>query len=366
MSKKKIVTVVGARPQFIKAAPVSAALRDAGHEEVLVHTGQHYDRDMSAVFFEKLGMRPADHALGIGSGPHGAQTGAMLAAIEAVLQDEKPDWMLVYGDTNSTLAEALAASKMHIPVAHVEAGLRSFDVRMPEEVNRKLVDHLSALLLAPGATAVTNLGREGLSEGVHDVGDVMADALKHAAQAGPQDDRLLEALSLTPGRYLLVTLHRAQNTEGADALRTLLQTLTLHGEPAVFPVHPRTAGLVDAATEPGFVARMRAAGMARRGPVVFTPPLGYLDMVGLERHARVIVTDSGGVQKEAYWLRVPCVTLRPNTEWVETVAAGWNRLAPLDDAAGVRAAIEDAGRRPNPPLYGDGRAAARIAALLDD
>jgi UDP-GlcNAc3NAcA epimerase len=362
---KKIITVVGARPQFIKAAPVSAALRKAGHHEILVHTGQHYDHDMSAVFFEELGMKPADHSLAVGSGPHGAQTGAMLAKIESVLQDERPDWMLVYGDTNSTLAGALAASKLHIPVAHVEAGLRSFDVRMPEEVNRKVVDHLSALLLAPGATAIANLEREGLSDGVHDVGDVMADALMHAAQAGRDNTALLDKLSLRRGGYLLVTLHRAQNTECQDALRTLLRILADRGETAVFPVHPRTAALVDAATEAGFVARMRAAGSASRGPVIFTPPLGYLDMVQLERHARAIVTDSGGVQKEAYWLRVPCVTLRPNTEWIETVEEGWNRLAPLDDAAGVAAAIDAA--QPlatHRPLYGDGRAAARIAELL--
>ena len=362
---KKIITVVGARPQFIKAAPVSAALREAGHQEVLVHTGQHYDHDMSAVFFEELGMRPADHSLGVGSGRHGAQTGTMLSRIEEVLHAEQPDWMLVYGDTNSTLAGALAASKMHIPVAHVEAGLRSFDVRMPEEVNRKLVDHLSALLLAPGATAIANLEREGLSEGVHDVGDVMADALRHAAQA-EHGGALFDQLSLQRGSYLLVTLHRAQNTEDLSALRTLLDTLRDRGETAVFPVHPRTASLVDAVTEAGFVARMRAAGSATRGPVIFTPPLGYLDMVHMERHARVIVTDSGGVQKEAYWLRVPCVTLRPNTEWIETVAEGWNRLAPLDDAAGVAAAIEAA--KPlatHRPLYGDGKAAARIAELME-
>jgi UDP-GlcNAc3NAcA epimerase len=363
---KKIITVVGARPQFIKAAPVSAALRDAGHHEVLVHTGQHYDHDMSSVFFEELGMRPPAHSLSVGSGLHGAQTGTMLAKIEEVLHTERPDWMLVYGDTNSTLAGALAASKMHIPVAHVEAGLRSFDVRMPEEVNRKLVDHLSALLLAPGTTAVANLEREGLSDGVHDVGDVMADALMHAAQARNCRDGLVDKLSLNPGSYLLVTLHRAQNTEDLSALRTLLDILCDRGETAVFPVHPRTASLVDAVTEAGFVARVRAAGSATRGPIIFTPPLGYLDMVQLERHARAIVTDSGGVQKEAYWLRVPCVTLRPNTEWVETVAEGWNRLAPLDDATSVALAIDAA--QPlatHRPLYGDGKAAARIAALLD-
>jgi len=362
---KKIITVVGARPQFIKAAPVSAALRDAGHREVLVHTGQHYDHDMSAVFFEELGMKPPDHSLAVGSGRHGAQTGAMLVGIEEVLHNERPDWMLVYGDTNSTLAGALAASKMHIPVAHVEAGLRSFDMRMPEEVNRKLVDHLSALLLAPGTTAIANLEREGLQQGVHDVGDVMADALMHAVQAGRGSDPLLDKLSLRRGRYLLVTLHRAQNTECLSTLRTLLDVLADRGETAVFPVHPRTASLVDAVTEAGFVAGMRAAGSATRGPVIFTPPLGYLDMVRLERHARAIVTDSGGVQKEAYWLRVPCVTLRPNTEWIETVDEGWNRLAPLDDAAGVAAAIEAA--QPlatHRPLYGDGQAAARIAELL--
>ncbi|MBN8509033.1 MAG: UDP-N-acetylglucosamine 2-epimerase (non-hydrolyzing) [Burkholderiales bacterium] len=350
----RIVTVVGARPQFVKAAPVGRALRQAGHHEYLVHTGQHYDDRMSAVFFDELGLCPPDCNLGIGSGPHGAQTGAMLGAIEAVIQREAPDHVLVYGDTNSTLAAALAAAKLGRPVAHVEAGLRSFDRRMPEEVNRVLVDHVAQLLLAPSPAAVRNLAAEGIVRGVHEVGDVMAEAVADAARRLPAQPPVLRALGIAPGAYLLVTVHRAENTDDPQRLRAIMAALEHIDDPVVFPVHPRTRKALAVA---GW------AGPSRPG-LHLVEPVGYLDMVGLQLHARAILTDSGGVQKEAYWLGRPCLTLRDNTEWVETVAAGWNTLVGADTER-IVAAVRDLqvpGSRP--PLYGEGDAAARIAALL--
>jgi UDP-N-acetylglucosamine 2-epimerase len=350
----RIVTVVGARPQFIKAAPVSRALRQAGHHEYLVHTGQHYDDRMSAVFFDELGLRPADCNLGIGSGPHGVQTGAMLGAIEAVIQREAPDHVLVYGDTNSTLAAALAAAKLGRPVAHVEAGLRSFDRRMPEEVNRVLVDHMAELLLAPSATAVRNLAAEGIVRGVREVGDVMAEAVADAAARTTLPRPLLRTLGVSPGAYLLATVHRAENTDDPDRLRAIMAALERVDDCVVFPVHPRTRKALAAA---GW------SGPSRPG-LQLIEPVGYLDMVGLQMHARAILTDSGGVQKEAYWLGRPCITLRDNTEWVETVAMGWNTLVGADTER-IVAAVRDLHLPDSrPPLYGEGDAAARIAALL--
>lgn len=340
----KIVSIVGARPQFIKAWPVSRALRQAGHTEILVHTGQHYDDAMSRVFFEELGLPEPDVNLGIGSGSHGEQTGRMLVALEPVLLEHRPDWVLVYGDTNSTLAGALAAAKLHVPVAHVEAGLRSFNKRMPEEINRVLTDHCSDLLFCPTPTAVENLAREGITRGVHLVGDVMHEALLEARQIAAQRSRILDRLGLEPRSYFLVTVHRAENTDDPTRLAGIWSALTelARERPVLFPVHPRTRKVLTGLGLFGESAQLREPD---RGdgelPVVrpvpgadlrLLPPLGYLDMLRLTESARVILTDSGGLQKEACWLGVPCVTLRDETEWVETLAHGANVLAGTDPA----------------------------------
>ena len=348
----RFVSVVGARPQFVKLSAVSRALREA-QEEVIVHTGQHYDDSLSAAFFRDLAIPPPDHDLGIGSGPHGAQTGRMLEAIEAVLAGVRPDGVIVYGDTNSTLAGALAAVKLHIPVAHVEAGLRSFDRRMPEEVNRVVTDHVSSRLFCPTETARQHLRREGVERGVELVGDVMFDVLREAeprlaARAGS----LLARLGVTPGDYVLVTVHRAANTDDPGRLRDLVQAVGSVEAPVVFPAHPRTR------------EAMRRHGIEPDRHVRLLEPVGYLDMLALERSAARIVTDSGGVQKEAFLLGVPCVTVREETEWPETVDAGWNTLVGASPRALVQALA-----RPRPPLprsspFGRGDAARRIAESL--
>ncbi len=348
----KIVTIVGARPQFIKAAPVSRILRQM-HTEVLVHTGQHYDDNMSAVFFAELGLPQPDVNLGVGSAPHGAQTGAMLAGIEQVLLAEKPDWTLVYGDTNSTLAGALAAAKLHIPVAHVEAGLRSFNRAMPEEVNRVLTDHIADLLFCPSQTAVDNLVHEGITRGVYLVGDVMADALAYAAERAATHSDILQRLGLTEKGFLLATVHRAENTDDPVRLRAILDAFAALDEPIVFPVHPRTRARIEALNLKSKIQNPKSIA-----------PVGYLDMVRLEQAARMILTDSGGIQKEAYWLGVPCVTLRDETEWVETVQAGWNVLAGAETERIVMAACHFAPPTAHPPLYGDGQSADKIALRL--
>lgn len=346
----KIVTVVGARPQFIKAAPVSRALRRR-HVEILVHTGQHYDENMSAVFFDELDLPAPDHHLGVGSGGHGVQTGAMLAKLEPILQAERPDWLLVYGDTNSTLAGALAAAKLRVPVAHVEAGLRSFNRAMPEEINRVLVDHLADRLFCPSQTAVENLTAEGIRRGVQLVGDVMADALTEAAGRARQKSTILARLGLSSGAYSLATVHRAENTDDLGRLARILAALSALDETVIFPVHPRTRKALGALAGPGPNVRL-------------IEPVGYLDLVRIAAEARLILTDSGGLQKEAYWLGVPCLTLRDETEWVETVRAGWNVLVGTHTEVileKARTLVRPAAR---PPLYGDGRAAERIAASL--
>ncbi len=348
----KICSIVGARPQFIKAAALSRELRKR-HEEILVHTGQHYDYGMSGIFFDGLEIPAPDFNLGIGSGPHGAQTGAMLRAIEEVLLSKQPDRVLVYGDTNSTLAGALAASKLHIPVVHVEAGLRSFNRDMPEEINRVMADHLSDLLLCPSATAVTNLAAEGVNHGVHLIGDVMLDVLNWVQQrAGAKPSEVLGKLGLKNRQYLLVTVHRSENTDDEERLSNILSALNALDETVVFPVHPRTRKVID-----GEERQLRSH-------VRLIEPLGYFDMVGLSRSARLILTDSGGLQKEAYWLGVPCITLRDETEWVETVNAGWNTLAGSDSdkiIAAVRSLSPPVLRA---PLYGDGCVAAKCVDLL--
>jgi UDP-GlcNAc3NAcA epimerase len=350
----KVVSIVGARPQFIKAALVSRALRGLVRE-VLVHTGQHYDREMSELFFEELSIPEPQYNLGVGSGPHGWQTGQMLIRIEGVLLAEQPDWVLVYGDTNSTLAGALAAVKLQLPVAHVEAGLRSYNRTMPEEHNRVLTDHVADLLFCPTQTAVGNLAREGIRHGVHLVGDVMYDAVLHNAALAEARSDLLARLGLEPGSYALATIHRPANTDDPVRLRSILAAFAAVAMPVIFPVHPRT--------------RQRMAGLglsptSKAGNPRFIDPVGYLDMLTLEKHARVMFTDSGGVQKEAYFFGVPCLTLREETEWVETVEAGWNRLVGVDPAAIVQAAHDFRPTGSPPPAFGDGHAAERIAAVL--
>jgi UDP-N-acetylglucosamine 2-epimerase len=352
---RHVTTIVGARPQFIKAAPVSSALAEAGWCERLLHTGQHYDHGMSQVFFDELGIPTPAADLGIGSGRHGAQTGAMLAAIEADLLDHRPDLVLVYGDTNSTLAGALAACKLGIPLAHVEAGLRSFNRSMPEEHNRVLTDHCSDLLLCPTETAVSHLRREGITEGVHLVGDVMLDSALRFAERARARSRILERLSLEAGSYAVATVHRPYNTDDPAVLHGIFEALDHLDLPVIWPVHPRAAARLAA-----IESKPAASGSLRR-----IEPLGYLDTVELLRHARMLLTDSGGMQKEAFFFGVPCLTLRPETEWVETVSSGWNTLVDSQPSA-IRAAVA-ALRRPEgepPPLYGDGNAAQAIERAL--
>lgn len=351
----RVVTVLGARPQFIKAAVVSRALAAIGVAEALLHTGQHFDANMSDVFFSELEIpRPAHH-LGIGGGSHGQNTGRMIEAVERVLVEERPDWVLVYGDTDSTLAGALAAVKLHIPVAHVEAGLRSFNRRMPEEINRVLTDHAASLLFAPTETAVRHLADEGISgAAVQCVGDVMFDAALFYGAKAETASSILAALGLQPGMYALATIHRAENTDDPRRLGGILEGFARFGGDIVLPLHPRTRG------------RLSSAGLAPPDNVRLIDPVGYLDMVMLEKSACLIATDSGGVQKEAFFHRVPCVTLRDETEWTELVEAGWNRLAaPADSASVARAMVAARGSSGEPVApYGTGTAAGGIAVRL--
>lgn len=357
----KILTVVGNRPQFVKAAAVSSQLRERA-TEVLVHTGQHYDRELSAVFFEELGVPPPAHELGVGSGTHAEQTGEAMVGLESLVEAEQPDAMLVYGDTNATLAAALVAAKLLVPLVHVEAGMRSFDRRMPEEINRIATDRLSGLLLCSTATAIENLRREGCGEGARLIGDVMADVSK---RFGPIAERRSDALArfrLEPGGYLLATAHRAGSVDDPAALDRLTRLLAAAAErfgPLFFPVHPRTrARLVEA----GLLDELDTAPGVQLGE-----PLGYLDFACLLRGARAVLTDSGGLQKESYLAGVPCLTLREETEWVETVASGWNRLIGLDAELALEALAELDGRRgerPDPLLYGDGEAGRRCVDEL--
>lgn len=350
----KVVTVVGARPQFIKAAPVSHALRQVA-TEVLVHTGQHFDANMSDVFFQELAIPTPDYHLGVGGGSHGAMTGAMLARIEEVLLKEQPDWVMVYGDTNSTLAGALAASKLHLPVAHVEAGLRSFNRRMPEEINRVLTDHAAQLLLAPTETAVRHLASEGLRQGVHLVGDVMLDATLHFEPRAQERVGMLEQMGLVSGGYYLATVHRAENTDDPARLAAIFGALLELDRPVVLPLHPRTRKRLE---EQGLEEVLRHPNLR------LVPPVGYLDMLMLEANAAAILTDSGGVQKEAYFLGVPCRTLRDETEWDETLEGGWNVLVGADPEALKRALAERPSRPRDLARFGEGHAARQIASLI--
>jgi len=348
----KVVSVVGNRPQFIKAAPLARALGERV-DHVLVHTGQHYDDELSSVFFDELGIDPPDHRIETGSGSHAQQTGSMLVGLEPVLEAEQPDMVLVYGDTNSTLAGALVASKNGYAVGHVESGLRSFDRRMPEEVNRVVVDVISDLRFCPSQTAVDNLAAEGMTAGVHLVGDVMVDAAEQFGPVAAERSGALERLNLQPGGYALITVHRPANTQPA-ALGSLVEVLESVSEPLVFPLHPRTEA---ALSRRGLLER------AERAAIV-TPPLGYLDFTALLASARVCLTDSGGVQKEAYLHCVPCLTLRDTSEWVETIQLGWNRLVDMSPGAVTRALAELTVPNDHPPLYGDGQASRRIADVV--
>lgn len=353
----KVVSIVGARPQFIKAAAVSRVVRKdyAGKiDEVIVHTGQHYDANMSKIFFEELDIPQPKYNLEISGGQHGAMTGRMLEAVEKVLLMEKPDWVLIYGDTNSTLAGALAAAKLHIPVAHVEAGLRSFNMRMPEEINRILSDRISTLLFCPTETAVRNLQAEGVRKGVHNVGDVMYDVALFYRDQARQGSNALSRLGLESQGFVLATCHRAENTDEPPRLDAILSALATISEtmPVVLPLHPRTRKLI---ADYGLQGKL--------GGVQVVDPLPFLDMVALEQAARIILTDSGGVQKEAFFYKVPCLTLRDETEWVETVELGWNRLTGAS-YEGIVEATETMMRLP-PTLvaatpYGNGRAANAI------
>ncbi len=349
----KIASVVGARPQFIKAAPVSREIREH-NEEILVHTGQHYDENMSEVFFQVLEIPTPDYNLGVGSGSHAVQTAEMMKGLEEVFAKERPDFVLVYGDTNSTIAGALTAAKSGLPLGHVEAGLRSYNRTMPEEINRVVTDHLSTVVFAPTETAVENLAREGITRGVHMVGDVMYDVALQMAQ--PARARgVLKRHGLTAGDYLLATVHRPSNADDRENLASIVEALTDCGRTVVFPVHPRTR------------KNLEAFGLwdALSAKVKVLPPVDYLDFLGLLMDAAKVVTDSGGVQKEAYFFGVPCVTLRDETEWIETVEDGWNALVGTDTEDILHAIEHFNPSGTKSKSFGDGHAAERIAAVID-
>jgi len=353
----KIFTVIGARPQFIKAAPVSFALREKGIQEFILHTGQHYDYQMSQVFFDEMGIPTPDINLEVGSGNQGQQTGRMLIGIEEALIQEKPDYVLVYGDTNSTLAGALAAVKLHIPVAHVEAGLRSFNRFMPEEHNRVLTDHCADMLFCPTKTALRNLEKEGFTNGVHLVGDVMYDAVLQFGEMAKEKSRILQDLGVEPKKYLLATVHRQSNTDNLNHLKNILEAFSEIEETIVFPVHPRTRKKIEEAN-----LINRKDGIKN---VKMIDPIGYLDMLMLEQSARLIMTDSGGIQKEAYFYSVPCVTLRTETEWIETVEMGWNILAGDNKKAIINAVYHNWSTNQTIMIFGDGRASLYISDIFD-
>jgi UDP-N-acetylglucosamine 2-epimerase len=349
----KIISIVGARPQFIKSAPVSKAIIEAGYVEFKIHTGQHYDYELSQVFFEELNLQEPSINLGIGSGTHAYQTGQMMIGIESILMTQKPDVVLVYGDTNSTLAGALATAKLNIKLAHIEAGLRSFNRLMPEEHNRILTDHCADFLFCPGLTAVDNLLREGIKKGVHLVGDTMYDAVLIFAKIADQRSKILQTLRLKPKDYLLTTIHRAYNTDQPEVLSSIFSAFQRAEDMIIFPMHPRT------------IKAVKASNLSIPDNVKVIDPVGYLDMLVLEKNARIILTDSGGMQKEAYFFEVPCLTMRTETEWVETLKSGWNLLVGTDPNF-----IVDVIREHNWPithnssLYGDGNASAKIVDIL--
>lgn len=350
----KIASVIGARPQFIKCAALSKELRK-GHEEVIIHTGQHYDYGMSEIFFQELSIPHPDYNLNVGSNTQGRQTGDMLSSLEDVLVKERPDLVLVYGDTNSTLAGVLAASKLNMRIAHVEAGLRSFDRTMPEEINRVVADHLSSLLFVPTVNAANNLHKEGIFQGVYVVGDVMVDALLSNLTVARERSTVLERLGLAEKDYLVATIHRQSNTDDLSALASTIGAMGRSQRKIVFPVHPRTRN------------RLMSAGMWDDLPsnIITTEPLSYLDMLRLMNSADKIVTDSGGIQKEAYVMKVPCITVRSNTEWTETIEDGWNVLVGSDPEQLLDAISSFLPTRPQTDPYGRGDAAVNIAKIID-
>lgn len=350
----KIASIVGARPQFIKLAPLSREFRKK-HREVLIDTGQHYDEEMASVFFEEFKIPKPDHSLGIGSGEHGQQTGRMLVSLEKTLVSEKPDLVVVFGDTNSTLAGALSAAKMNIPVAHVEAGLRSYDRTMPEEINRVLTDHISTLLFCPTDASKHNLRREGITEGVHVVGDVMVDALEESRKAAENHSKILRELGLKPKEYQFMTIHRPSNVDIDKHLEGIIDAVGACNDRTVFSVHPRTAKM------------MKEFGIEKRlSPnIIVTKPLSHMDAVWLVANAKRVLTDSGGLQKEAYLLGTPCITLRDTTEWIETINTKWNTLVGHDPER-ILAAV-DSFKPPEyrPKIFGPAGASGRIAEIVD-
>jgi UDP-N-acetylglucosamine 2-epimerase len=376
MRQIRIVTVIGARPQFVKAAVVSRELvRLKQVREILVHTGQHYDYEMSAVFFKELGLRRPQYNLEVGSKPHGEQTAEILAKLERVLVKEKPAGVIIYGDTNSTLAGALCASKLHIPVAHVEAGLRSWNRQMPEEINRIVADHIADILFCPTATAVRNLEAEGIQRGVFNVGDVMLDAALIFGQDGtakrsPLANGVLQRYGLAAKGYFLITIHRAENTDDPDRLHELLKLLLELRAPAIFPMHPRLGNLLAKSRK----LRQLRLQLEAKTDLQMVQPVSYLEMLALEKNARAIVTDSGGVQKEAFFFQTPCITLRQETEWIETLADGFNTLVGAEKKKflqaisrldKIRARLAGQKKPEGFALFGGGKAGARIARILE-
>jgi len=350
----KIASIIGARPNFIKEAPVSREIRKE-FKEVLIHTGQHYDYEMNKIFFDELNIPEPDYHLGVGSGMHGYQTGEMLKRIEEVLVKEKPDIVLVYGDTNSTLAGALAATKLHIKVGHVEAGLRSFDRRMPEEINRVLTDHASDILFCPTNTAAENLKKESILDGVYNVGDVMFDALLYNREIAEKKSSILEDFGLDHKQYLVATIHRPSNTDNNKNLQNIVDAFCEIDEPIVFPVHPRTLKYLR---EYGLYDKLQKY-------INLINPLGYIDFLILMNHAKKILTDSGGVQKEAYMLKVPCITLRDNTEWVETIEDGWNVCVGANKEKIIEMIKEFKPDGEQRNVFGDGKASERIIEIIN-
>ncbi|MCM3403670.1 MULTISPECIES: non-hydrolyzing UDP-N-acetylglucosamine 2-epimerase [Cytobacillus] len=350
----KILTVLGARPQFIKAAPLSRVLRE-DHQELIVHTGQHYDANMSDIFFEELNIPKPDYLLNVGSGSHGKQTGEMLAKIEEIVLDEKPDYLLVYGDTNSTLAGSLVASKLHVPVIHIEAGLRSFNKKMPEEINRIMTDHVSEFLFCPTDTAVQNLKNENITHNVFNIGDVMYDAVLYNKELAAEKSSILSENGLSEKGYHLITIHRAENTDDVGNMKNILEAFSKIEDVKVWPIHPRTKHKLE-----GY-----GLSLSDVPNLKVIEPVGYLDMLTLEANAKKIITDSGGVQKEAYFMKVPCVTVREQTEWVETLEEDANILVGTD----VKQLLDAVSKEVHPSykeVFGDGKAAEKIVSLIDN
>lgn len=348
----KILTVVGARPQFIKAAAVSNIIRNE-HEEILIHTGQHYDENMSKIFFEELKIPKPSYNLEVGSGGHGMQTGTMLIELEEIYIKEKPDMVLVYGDTNSTFAGALCASKLLIPVAHIEAGLRSFNMNMPEEQNRILTDHISKYLFAPTTSAVKNLSTEGITKGVHNVGDVMYDATLNFSKISKEKSKIMKKLNLYQEEFVLATIHRAENTNDINRLRNISEALNESGKKIILPLHPRTKKYMD------------DYGLKFNNNIKIIDPVGYLDMISLEMYCKKIVTDSGGVQKEAFFMNKPCITMREETEWVETVENGWNIIVGTDKTKILEGIVNFMPNKFQQNIFGDGHAAEKILKIIN-